>query len=210
MESLLDILRTEKPIELEQRSLQALTWFRQRVQSMKLSSEGFYRQSELRKAKRYLEGRMYLFFYDAKTKDKLPYWDRFPLIFILEITQDGFTGLNLHYLPPRLRVRFLYELYKYEIQEPDEEILGQGDKLDMYHAELMRSKIRMTYEMISSIRKLRYFKACYRRYLTTQIVNRPLEVTPDYWDSIAMLPLAQWQKKEQKEIWKESLEKING
>jgi hypothetical protein len=25
-----------------------------------------------------------------------------------------------------------------------------------------------------------------------------------------MLPLAQWQKKEQKEIWKESLEKING
>jgi hypothetical protein len=35
-------------------------------------------------------------------------------------------------------------------------------------------------------------------------------VTPDYWDSIAMLPLAQWQKKEQKEIWKESLEKING
>jgi hypothetical protein len=153
---------------------------------------------------------MYLFFYDAKTKDKLPYWDRFPLIFILEITQDGFTGLNLHYLPPRLRVRFLYELYKYEIQEPDEEILGQGDKLDMYHAELMRSKIRMTYEMISSIRKLRYFKACYRKYLTTQIINRPLEVTPDYWDSIAMLPLAQWQKKEQKEIWKESLEKING
>ena len=141
MESLLDILRTEKPIELEQRSLQALTWFRQRVQSMKLSGEGFYRQAELRKAKRYLEGRMYLFFYDAKTKDKLPYWDRFPLIFILEITQDGFTGLNLHYLPPRLRVRFLYELYKYEIQEPDEDILGQGDKLDMYHAELMRSKL---------------------------------------------------------------------
>jgi hypothetical protein len=27
-----------------------------------------------------LPGNMYMFFYDAKLKDKLPYWDMFPLV----------------------------------------------------------------------------------------------------------------------------------
>jgi hypothetical protein len=210
MESLLEKLERESPDELKSRSIESLTWFRQRVKTMKLSSEAFYKQSNLTKAKRYLEGRMYIMFYDAKTKDKLPYWDRFPLIFILELNQDGFTGLNLHYLPPRIRVRFLYELYKYEMMEPDDGDIVGSDINSMRHAELMRTKIRMTYQLLQGIKKLRYFKACYRRYLTNQIYGRPLEVTPDHWDAMAMLPLAQWQKKTSKEIYKESMEKING
>ena len=34
---------------------------------------------------------MYTFFYDPKTKDKLPYYDRFPVVIINEIYPDGFS-----------------------------------------------------------------------------------------------------------------------
>ena len=113
METLIERLEQETPAELEQRSLESLRWFQQRVKTMRLTSEAFYKQTSLRRARRYLEGRMYCFFYDAKHKEKLPYWDRFPVVLILDLQQDGFTGLNLHYIPPMYRVRLLYELYKY-------------------------------------------------------------------------------------------------
>ena len=41
-------------------------------------------------------GRMYFFYYDAKNKDKLPQWDRFPLVLPIERYGNGFLGLNLH------------------------------------------------------------------------------------------------------------------
>ena len=50
---------------------------------------------------------MYMFFYDPKHKDTLPYYDGFPLIIMLGPAPNGFYGLNLHYLPPVLRAKLL-------------------------------------------------------------------------------------------------------
>ncbi len=198
MESLLVRLEKETPSELQERSLESLRFFQARVRNLKISSEAFYKQSDLQKAKRYLEGRMYTFFYDAKTKKKLPYWDRFPLVIILDLKEDGFTGLNLHYIPPRYRVRLLYELYKYVVLDDD----------DMAEEE-MRMRIKMTYKLIDGISKLKMYKPCFKRYLTTQIEGRALEITPNYWDTMAMLPLAQWQKEKVRTVYSESIRKIN-
>ena len=55
-------------------------------------------------------GRMYLFQYDAKWKEKLPYWDMFPLILPFDLAKGGFYGINLHYLPIPLRIRLLDRL----------------------------------------------------------------------------------------------------
>ena len=52
-------------------------------------------------------GSMYLFRYDAKFKDKLPYFDAFPLCLPFEPTNNGFWGINLHYLPYLLRVKIV-------------------------------------------------------------------------------------------------------
>ena len=196
MESLIKRLEQETPAELEARSLESLRWFQQRVRTIKTTSEAFYRQSSLNKARRYLEGRMYTFFYDAKTKEKLPYWDRFPVVLILDMYQGGFSGLNLHYIPPRYRVRLLYELYKY--------IRLDDDTRD----ENMKPHIRVRYEMLRGMSKMRFFKPCYKRYLTQHIDGRALEITSDYWDVMAMLPLADWQKKQVREVYTESIRKI--
>src|SRR5207245_2031606 len=50
-------------------------------------------------------GRMFFYAYEAKWKDELPFWDRFPLIFVVDIYEDGWLGINLHYLPMRLRMQ---------------------------------------------------------------------------------------------------------
>ena len=55
-------------------------------------------------------GIMNLFGYDPKHKDRLPYYDTFPLIFPLEPAKGGFIGLNFHYLRPGARAAFLRSL----------------------------------------------------------------------------------------------------
>jgi len=55
-------------------------------------------------------GIMNLFGYDPKHKERLPYYDIFPLILPLEPAKGGFIGLNFHYLPPGARVAFLRSL----------------------------------------------------------------------------------------------------
>ena len=52
-------------------------------------------------------GKLNMFFYDPKFKKKLPYYDTFPLVLPLETYNDGFLGINMHYLPIPLRVRLL-------------------------------------------------------------------------------------------------------
>jgi hypothetical protein len=55
-------------------------------------------------------GRMYMFVYDAKHKETLPYFDMYPLVIPIEFYGDGFLGINFHYLPPLARARLLNDL----------------------------------------------------------------------------------------------------
>ena len=55
-------------------------------------------------------GFLYLFNYDPKTKEKLKYYDRFPLVIPIETYPDGFLGLNLHYIHPKHRLILLDKL----------------------------------------------------------------------------------------------------
>ena len=84
-------------------------WYRKQVRSMTTPGA----RSLINKGKATLRpkyGIMNLFGYDPKHKEKLPYYDTFPLIFPLEPAKGGFIGLNFHYLPPLARVRFLRSL----------------------------------------------------------------------------------------------------
>ena len=84
-------------------------WYRNKVSTMTTPGA----RSLINKGKATLRpkyGIMNLFGYDPKHKDRLPYYDVFPLIFPLEPAKGGFIGLNFHYLPPLARVRFLRSL----------------------------------------------------------------------------------------------------
>ena len=197
MESLLERLATETPAQLRDRSREALDFFRGHVRNLKISPQSFYKQTNLKKATRFLEGRMYTFFYDPKTKDKLPYYDRFPVILLLEANQQGFSGLNLHYIPPRYRVKLLNELYDFIVTDDEED------------DENMKTRIRVIYEILQSTAKMKFFRPCYKRYLTSHIEGRALEIIPEYWDIMAMLPVGRFEKESVRKVYSESIRSFN-
>lgn len=54
-------------------------------------------------------GRVYIYNYDSKLHEEglLPYYDAYPLVLVIGLYNDGWLGLSLHYLPPKLREFFL-------------------------------------------------------------------------------------------------------
>ena len=54
-------------------------------------------------------GGFYLYQYDPKWKDKLPWYDIYPLVFPFDYA-GGFYGINVHYLPPNARTDLMLRL----------------------------------------------------------------------------------------------------
>ena len=82
------------------------TWYRNRIKELGTPNTAeLLRSGKL--AKRPHEGFLNMYIYAPKFKDKLPYYDTFPLIMYLKTAEKGFYGLNFHYLPYALRARLL-------------------------------------------------------------------------------------------------------
>ena len=64
-----------------------------------------------------VQGHMYMFEYKAKMKH-LPYFDKFPLVYVLKATRSEFWGLNLHYLTPKRRIQATRKLMQGRIDFP--------------------------------------------------------------------------------------------
>lgn len=133
-------------------------------------------------------GRMYHFFYDPKHKEKLPYYDRFPLIYVMEKYKDGFLGMNLHYLPPIYRARLMDALYSISKKDAARE----------------SEKLRMSYNLMKSAGRFRYFQPCIKRYLNNHIRSRFLYIPAEEWDIALMLPTERFKKSKKSSVWRES------
>jgi hypothetical protein len=133
-------------------------------------------------------GRMYHFFYDPKHKDKLPYYDRFPLIFVMERYSDGFLGLNLHYLGPVFRARLMDALYT----------IARND------AVRDSKKVKMSYALLADAAKFKYFRPCVKRYLENNVRSRFLYIPAEEWDIALMLPTERFKKSKKSRVWKDS------
>ena len=64
-----------------------------------------------------VQGHLYMFEYKAKMK-WLPYYDKFPLVYVLKATRSEFWGVNLHYLPPKKRIIATKKLIQGRIDIP--------------------------------------------------------------------------------------------
>lgn len=176
---------------LKDNSVEARDWFRDRasditsVNTTKLIEQGGKTYTSIRTAD---IGRMFMFFYDPKTKDTLPYYDRFPMIFVVNKIPGGFHGLNLHYLPPTYRARLMDALYAIE---KDDSVRGS-------------KKLRLSYELLQGASKFRYFKPCFKHYLNEKVASRMLYVPAEQWDIALMLPTQKFKKASAETVWKES------
>jgi len=137
-------------------------------------------------------GKLYLFRYDPKTKDKLPYYDIFPLVFPVEYYSDSFLGINLHYLPLPYRAKLMNGLYE----------LINNNKMDS------TTQLKMSYKILKSMSSLKYFQPCLKRYLINHVASKFLYVKPIYWDMALFLPLERFQKKSSSQVYSESIKKV--
>jgi len=122
-------------------------------------------------------GRMIMYYYDPKWKHKLPYYDRFPVIFVVEFAKGGFYGLNMHYLPPYLRAKLFDAMYQQLIYGDDE-----------------KRRLRISYQILKSSSNLMAFKPCFKHYLYNHVRSRYMVIDPSEWDTVLFLPLARFER----------------
>jgi hypothetical protein len=137
-------------------------------------------------------GRMFMFLYDPKLKDELPFYDQFPLIFPIELYKDGFLGINMHYLPPLMRAKLMNALY---------ENLS-NNRMDF------TTKLKINYKILNNASRYSYFKPCVKRYLFGHVRSSFLYVDPPQWDKALMLPLERFKKASADVVYRDSRSKV--
>jgi hypothetical protein len=171
------------------RTKESREWFRKKVQNMRgINRRDLMNSDPIEKRNRSAIGSMYMFFYDAKHRDTLPYWDAFPLIVAVGPAEKGFYGLNLHYLPIPLRAKMLDSLMDITNNKAYDE----------------STKFNVSYAMLKRAAKLKYFKPCFKHYLTSQVEGKLAYVPPPEWEIATFLPTAQFQKASRGQVYKDS------
>lgn len=164
-------------------------WFMQRLRKMSnIGSQRVLTDDRLTRRKKPLIGRMFMFLYDPKGKDTLPYYDRFPLILMVGPAEKGFYGLNLHYLSPRNRAVFFDELQSFL----------NNDKMDE------STRFRLAYSTLSQVRKLRAFAPCFKHYLYSHVMSHTVEIPPSEWEIALFMPTEDFVGAKNRSIWNTS------
>ena len=176
------------------RTQQARDWFRDTASKIKNINEGNLLRSRDALTNRIEIGKMYMFSYDPKTKEDLPYYDTFPLIFPFNTAPDGFMGINLHYLPYILRAKLMDLLYNY-VNDP---------KLDD------TARLKITYSILSGAATHKYIKPCVKRYLSSHVRSKFINIVPVEWDIALFLPVENFQKANKTKVWADSKKMIGG
>ncbi len=129
-----------------------------------------------------LPGHMFLFHYDAKLKDELPYWDTYPLVLPFNVKSDRFWGLNLHYLPPMYRLQLLAALNKLVV---DSKISDQ-------------KKMEMSWGILKESTRLNLVKPCVHSYLFTgnHIRSNFMMIDSEEWYQAVLLPLEAFKRRD--------------
>lgn len=169
------------------RSSAARQWLKAKVGELRPTPAALMKDRERLKDKSII-GKMYFFFYDPKTKDSLPYYDRFPLVIPIERYSDGFLGLNLHYIHPKQRIILLDKLSDTATNRRFDE----------------KTKLRLSYQYLSTASTAFQAMPCIKRYLFNHLTSRFLEIPADEWDIAALLPVEQFEKASTSKVYAES------
>lgn len=133
-------------------------------------------------------GKMYLFYYDPKGRDELPYYDTLPLVLITDLHKSGFNAINLHYLPVEHRMVLLSNL--------QQKAVYKDGKLE---------RLNISYGKLDVVQEFQLFRPCFKQYLYSRIRSKIKIIPTDDWGFAASLPLETFKKQTKQQIWKESL-----
>jgi len=193
--TLTQIAKQKTALEQDFLSRKSVAWLQEKVKKLK-SPMALAKEIAKEKSRQggvFQMGGLYHFFYDPLTKRDLPYYDIFPLVIPVKRKDDGFLGINLHYLPPRYRAIFLDKLMGLAVLNTNNE----------------PQRLQITYEILEATQRYKEFRPCLKHYLSTQIKSKILTVQPEEWETALFLPTANFMKAPISQVHKESIEKAN-
>lgn len=132
-------------------------------------------------------GRMYLFVYDAKYKDILPYWDTNPIIILVGPAEGGFFGINFHYLNMQDRLELL------ELLVPFQKLVSAKSQ----------RQIKINYQKLLGLSQTKW-KHCFKHYLTGQLHTQLIEIPMNEWVTTVTLPIAHFKGATSQQVWKDA------
>jgi len=170
----------------------SMDWFRNRISKnySSVRTARMYRDRKLWKSGMTL-GKMYFYEYDAKHKDTLPVWDRYPLVIPFNAYRakddaEIVLGINFHYLPPALRMAAFRALLRYKSKDR----FVKSTKLDF------------SWKIISVLAQSKYFEHAVHAYRMDHVRSKFVEIPAQSWEMCLFLPLARWQKGGKSTAWK--------
>lgn len=186
----------EKALTSDKNNLlkQSFTWLAGKMYTLKSNSTipGAINPVNYQNNRLFGVGDVFLYHYDPKLKDILPYYDKFPLTVVIEMYNNGFLGLNLHYLPYDIRIGFMNKLIRLSSTPI-------GDT---------KTRMRVSYDLMNSSKRYSAFRPCLKRYLIDHVRGRMLRIFPHEWPLCVYIPVASWSKKPENYVFSESRKKI--
>ena len=185
---LIEITKKRSALDYAFLSRESYDWFQKEVKKLNSPIDLAKEIVKLRRKAPFEVGGLYTYFYDPLHKDKLPYYDTFPLVIPLSLLPDGFIGLNLHYLPPLKRALFLDKLIDF----------------DPYSTKDQKKRIDVAYDMLKATSSMKEYKPCLKRYLNTQIRSRIIPIKTSEWETALFLPTANFVGARNAEVYRDS------
>jgi hypothetical protein len=177
--------------DIEPRTVQSRDWLKNKIKELK-PTQATLMSDRKRLKDSSIIGKMYFYFYDPKTKDSMPYYDRFPLVIPIERYKDGFLGLNLHYIHPRHRINLLDKLSEIASNKTYNE----------------NTKLRISYDYLAASSRAFEATPCIKRYLFSHVESRFLEIHADEWDIAVLLPMESFVGATTNKVFAESEDKF--
>lgn len=142
---------------------------------------------------RLLAGKMYMFVYDPLHKHEIKYFDRFPCLLLYRRTIDGFSGLNLHYLPYQMRIKLLYHMLRFRT----------NSNMDS------NTRLKFQWKSIKGVSKFAAAVPAFHSYNFGGLRSQFREIRAYEWATAALLPVEQFVKLADDRIWDKSRQIIN-
>ena len=189
MASLFDQLESEAFRKgIQARSKEASVWFAKKAKELGPVGKRVLSDSRLEDGSDTKSGDMVMYIYDPKLKKTLPYYDTFPLSIVVGAAKDGFYGINLHYLPPKVRAIFLDKLND----------TASNQKYNK------TTRFRITYNLLKATKNYKYFKPCFKHYLTKHVSSKISKVNAAEWNIAIFLQTAKFKKASEGKVWADS------
>lgn len=169
-------------------SAAAREWFSKKIRESSVINRRTLLSDSERKAATPQIGKMYFYNYDPKFKDKLPYYDEFPLIFVIDYFSGGFMGINLHYVSPRNRMEIMESLSG----------IATNKRYDA------STRLALSYKVLRGVSKFSTMKPCIKKYLFSNVKSSFVTINADEWDIAIFLPVQKFRKANASKVWSDS------